>query len=102
MPKVFRTGQIYSFASSQFLIIYPDKTFSTLWSPTWHELSKEEEFAKAEEMAVKMVKDSNERLSIEDKEFIELKKYILNYMTKDNFAYQCYGELVNIGINMEA
>jgi hypothetical protein len=41
--RVLKTGEIYSIASTEYIIIFPDGTGETLWSPPWHELSEEEE-----------------------------------------------------------
>lgn len=38
-----RTGNIYSIASSEFEVTYPDGSRGTVWSPPWHEMSPKEE-----------------------------------------------------------
>ena len=42
-----RTGNIFSFASTEFLVTYPDGHVGTIWSPPWHELDDAEEDAAA-------------------------------------------------------
>lgn len=41
-----RTGKVFSIASSEFEVTYPDGVVGKIWSPPWHEMSpKEEEIA---------------------------------------------------------
>jgi hypothetical protein len=49
--KIERTEDIYSFASTKFLVTYPDGHVGTVWSPPWHELAPPEEEAAALEYA---------------------------------------------------
>lgn len=41
--KVERTGKVFSLASSEYKVTYPDGHVSTIWSPPWHETTKGEE-----------------------------------------------------------
>ena len=52
--KIERTGNIFSFASTEFRVTYPDGHVGTIWSPPWHEMDDEEEDAAALEYARKM------------------------------------------------
>lgn len=45
--RVERTGEIFSIASSQFRVTYPDGHVGTIWSPPWHELDDAAEEAAA-------------------------------------------------------
>lgn len=54
MIKIKRTGNIYSIASSEFEVTYPDGYVGKIWSPPWHEDSPEEEERKALEFANKL------------------------------------------------
>ena len=38
-----RTGNVFSFASTEYRVTYPDGHVGVLWSPPWHELSEQEE-----------------------------------------------------------
>ena len=38
-----RTGNIFSFASTEYRVTYPDGHIGTIWSPPWHELDDDEE-----------------------------------------------------------
>lgn len=49
-----RTGNIFSFASTEFRVTYPDGHVGTIWSPPWHELDDAEEDAAALEAARKL------------------------------------------------
>lgn len=40
---VRRTGRVYSFASSEFIVTYPDGSEGVVWSPPWHDMTCEEE-----------------------------------------------------------
>ena len=55
--KVERTGNVFSFASSEYRVTYPDGVVGTLWSPPWHELTDDEEDAAALEAAKRMFAD---------------------------------------------
>jgi hypothetical protein len=44
--KVWRTGNLFSFASNQFGVEYPDGVKEYLWSPPWHEMEADEEYDK--------------------------------------------------------
>ena len=44
--KVWRTGNLYSFAANQFGVEYPDGIREYLWSPPWHEMEPDEEYDK--------------------------------------------------------
>lgn len=50
-PTVERTGNLFSFASCEFLIRYPDGSEERVWSPPWHEMTGEEEWDEAERIA---------------------------------------------------
>ena len=45
--SIRRTGNIYSIASSEFEITYPDGTIGKVWSPPWHELEPDDELEAA-------------------------------------------------------
>jgi hypothetical protein len=45
--KLERTGNIFSFASTEYKVTYPDGYVGSLWSPPWHELDDDEEDAVA-------------------------------------------------------
>lgn len=49
--KIERTGEIFSMASSQFRVTYPDGHVGMIWSPPWHELNEEDEMKRAAEVA---------------------------------------------------
>jgi len=40
---ISRTGGQFSVASSEYLVIFPDGTQMTFWSPPWHPWTEEEE-----------------------------------------------------------
>jgi hypothetical protein len=42
-----RTGNIFSFASTEYRVTYPDGHVGSLWSPPWHELDDDEEDSEA-------------------------------------------------------
>ncbi len=52
--NVERTDDIYSFASTKFIITYPDGHVGQLWSPPWHEWDDEEEDRRTLEAARKL------------------------------------------------
>ncbi len=45
--KVERTGKIYSIASSEYLVTFPDGTQQTIWSSPWNNYTEDEEDAEA-------------------------------------------------------
>lgn len=49
--KVERTGRIYSIASSEYLVTFPDGTTRIIWSPPWNDFTPEEEDQNALEYA---------------------------------------------------
>jgi hypothetical protein len=49
-----RTGNVFSFASTEYRVTYPDGHVGTLWSPPWHEDDDDVEDAKALEAAREM------------------------------------------------
>jgi hypothetical protein len=51
--RIERTGNTYSFASSEFLVTWPDGTCETVWSPPWHQWDKRHESKEAYRWAVK-------------------------------------------------
>lgn len=51
---VRRTGRVYSIASSEFSVTYPDGSEGTLWSPPWHEMTPAEEDSAALQTAMKL------------------------------------------------
>lgn len=52
--KLERTGNVFSFASTEYRVTYPDGFVGTLWSPPWHELDDDEEDAAALDAAKEM------------------------------------------------
>ena len=36
--RIERTGEVFSFASTEYRVFYPDGTEWRLWSPPWHEM----------------------------------------------------------------
>jgi hypothetical protein len=52
--KLRRTGRVYSLASSEFSVTYPDGSEGVVWSPPWHEMSPEEEESAARQYAMKL------------------------------------------------
>lgn len=42
-----RTGKIFSFASTEYRVTYPDGHVGVIWSPPWHELDDDEEDSEA-------------------------------------------------------
>ena len=51
--QIERTGEIFSIASSEFRVTYPDGHVGTIWSPPWHEMSDADEEANARATAAK-------------------------------------------------
>lgn len=49
--KLERTGNVFSFASTEYRVTYPDGFVGTIWSPPWHEWDDDEEDARAMEYA---------------------------------------------------
>ena len=45
--KIERTGDLFSFASTEYRVTYPDGYIGSIWSPLWHELDDDEEDAEA-------------------------------------------------------
>ena len=60
-----RTGNLFSFSSSEFLVTFPNKDQCTLWSPPWHEFGPEEEEANALE-AARRLWENKTYITIED------------------------------------
>lgn len=52
--KLERTGNIFSFASTEYQVTYPDGHVGTLWSPPWHEWNDNREDAEALKAAQKL------------------------------------------------
>ncbi len=52
--KVERTGRVFSFAGSEFSVIFSDGCQQTIWSPPWHQMSKDEEMAEAIHVSTQM------------------------------------------------
>lgn len=48
------TGNIYSIASREFRVIYPDGSIGTIWSPPWHEMGEEDEIKEARRYAMQL------------------------------------------------
>ena len=46
-----RTGNIFSFAATEYRVTYPDGHVGSLWSPPWHELDDDEEYSEALKVA---------------------------------------------------
>ncbi len=55
--KIERTGNIFSFASTEYRVTYPDGVIGTVWSPPWHEMDDAEEDAAALAYAEKLFRD---------------------------------------------
>lgn len=45
--RIERTGNVYSIASTEYRVTYPDGHVGTIWSPPWHDLDDDEEDAAA-------------------------------------------------------
>ena len=52
--EVRRTGRVYSIASSEFRVTYPDGSEGVVWSPPWHEMTPAEEESEARQYAMKL------------------------------------------------
>lgn len=48
------TGLVYSIASREFRVTYPDGSVGTIWSPPWHEMTPAEEESSARQYAMKL------------------------------------------------
>lgn len=46
-----RTGNIFSFASTEYEVVYPDGHVGAVWSPPWHEWDDDEEDERARDYA---------------------------------------------------
>ena len=51
---VRRTGRVYSIASNEFSVTYPDGSEGVVWSPPWHEMTPEQEESAARQYAMKL------------------------------------------------
>ena len=51
---IVRTGEIFSFASNEFEVTYPDGHVGKIWSPPWHEMDENEELVAAKQYASKL------------------------------------------------
>lgn len=51
---VTRTGNVFSIASSEFNVTYPDGSEGVIWSPLWHEMTPAEEESAARQYAMKL------------------------------------------------
>lgn len=51
---VTRTGNVFSIASSEFSVTYPDGSEGVIWSPPWHEMTPAEEESSARQYAMKL------------------------------------------------
>jgi hypothetical protein len=60
-PKVERTGNIFSIASSEFRVTYPDGHIGSVWSPPWHNMPPEEEEAAAVRYAKELFAEGRHR-----------------------------------------
>lgn len=56
---VERTGNIFSFAASEYLVTFPNGDKTRIWSPPWHEMKKNEEDISALEFAKKIWEDKS-------------------------------------------
>lgn len=63
MITLRRTGNIYSFASSEFEVTYPDGYVGKVWSPPWHELSPDDEETAAREYAAKLFRGNQHKVT---------------------------------------
>lgn len=45
--RIKRTGNVYSIASTEYRVTYPDGHVGTIWSPPWHDLDDDDEDAAA-------------------------------------------------------
>ena len=57
--KIERTGNIFSIASSEYLVTFPNGDKTRIWSPPWHEKTPEDEDAGALEYAKELWRDGN-------------------------------------------
>lgn len=55
--SVERTGNVYSIASSEFLVTFVDGSTMSVWSPPWNDMTPEEEEAGALRYAEKSYLD---------------------------------------------
>lgn len=56
-----RTGNIYSFASSEYSVTYPDGHIGTIWSPPWHDMNDKDEDDAAMEYAKKLYSEGKHK-----------------------------------------
>ena len=49
--RVERTGNVFSFAATEYRVAFPDGATVLIWSPPWHEMGDAEEDAAALEYA---------------------------------------------------
>lgn len=59
--RVEPTGNLYSIASREFRVTYPDGSTGTVWSPPWHEMSEDEERDAAINYAMKLYLDGKHK-----------------------------------------
>lgn len=59
--KIKRTGNIFSYSSSEYEVTYPDGFIGTIWSPPWHEWDDEEEDRRAKEYAEELFSNKKHR-----------------------------------------
>lgn len=52
--SIKRTGRVFSIASSEFSVVYPDGSSGVVWSPPWHEMTPEEEESSARDYATNL------------------------------------------------
>jgi len=58
--RIERTGNIFSFAATEYKAVFPDGTETSIWSPPWHEWDDEEEDRRSLEYAQKLWKEKQE------------------------------------------
>lgn len=56
-----RTGNIFSIASSEFEVTYPDGFVGRIWSPPWHDLEPEDEERQALQVATQWFLEGRHR-----------------------------------------
>lgn len=59
--QISRTGRIYSFASTEYSVTYPDGHIGTIWSPPWHEMDDNEEDEAARRYAESLFRAGNHK-----------------------------------------
>lgn len=96
--RIVRTGRIYGIASSEFMIVYPDKEIGILWSPVWNEWGKKMELDRAGKKALDLWKN---HLHVNRNKHLlfELINYLDNYKGDDGCEKECLALLNSVHKN---